>query len=104
VEKPHDTMPFLETIDPTTSPKEFIVGGSSSTAITLEYMPTDGATTPSIMMKTTGSGATIAWTDSAVTAGYHLLPDVYTVQPGTKITIEVKEVVARIRWWETIPG
>jgi hypothetical protein len=99
----HDTMSFLETVDPGTSPREIIVGGSSPTPVTLEYMPTDGATTPTITLKTTGSGATITWADNAVTAGYHLLKDVCTVQPGTKITIEVKEVVARIRWRETIP-
>ncbi len=101
-EKPKYAIPLVESVDSSSSPKELLVGGSASVSLTLEYIQIDGATTPAIKMKTTGPGGTSTWEDAAVTSGYHILPDLQTVQPGTKIIIEVKDVVARLRWWETI--
>ncbi|MEI6669604.1 MAG: hypothetical protein WCP29_15760 [Acidobacteriota bacterium] len=92
--------PNIEQVDPAASPKVIIIGGASPSALTLEYLPVDGAVAPSVKVTVAGPGLTTTLEDAAVTAGYHIKPRFQTVDPGTTVTVVVTECIARLRWCE----
>jgi hypothetical protein len=100
--KPQLMVPFIETIDPAVPKKEIIIGQPTHTTPSLEYMSVEGAAAPTISLKIIGTGGTTSWEENPVTPGYHIKSDFSALQPGSKIIIEVKEVVARLRWWEAL--
>ncbi len=89
-------------VDTSNSPKEALIGGLCNSCLTLEYMPTEGATSPAIKITFTGPDGTSTWEESSIPAGFHVKSDFSTVSPGTKVKIEVTDVIARLRWCETI--
>ena len=90
------------TVDPSSTPAEETIGGSAAVRLTLEYMPEDGATTPSIRFTMVGAGVTSTWAENPVPSGYHVKSDFPAVSPGAKVTVEVAEAIARLRWCEVI--
>jgi hypothetical protein len=100
--KPQLHVPFIEMLDPSIQKKEIIIGNPKQVPPILEYMSVEGAAAPVISLKIIGAGGTYSWTENPVTSGYHIKSDIPVVQPGSKIIIEIKEVVARIRWEELI--
>lgn len=101
-ERPHAHLSFIETIDPAVPKKEIILGQKIEGSPILEYMSAEGAAAPAISVKIVKDSAVTVWNDNAVSAGYHIKTDLPAVQPGSKIIIEVKETIARLRWWEKI--
>ncbi len=51
---------------------------------------------------TTSDGASATWGDDAPSAGYHVQEALLSVTPGTKVTLDVNNATARLRWCETI--
>jgi hypothetical protein len=96
-------VPLIETVEPTTSPRTILIGGTDDVKLTLEYMALDGAGAPDVNVTiTTPGGVTSTWGVSPVPSGYHVKDDLATVAPGTKIVIQVTETVARLRWCEVV--
>jgi hypothetical protein len=90
-------------VDSAAGSKSALVGGNNSAHLTLEYVPDDGATSPSVIVTvTSGGSATSTWQETAIGPGYHVKSDFATLPPGSKVTIEVKEASARLRWCETV--
>jgi hypothetical protein len=100
--KPQLLIPFIETVDPAIPKKEVIIGQPTQMPPSLEYMSVEGAVGPTISLKIVSTDGTTSWEENPVAPGYHMKSDFPVVQPRSKIIIEVKEVVARLRWWETL--
>lgn len=101
---PHiQVVPQIETVEPPTSPRTILIGGTRDVRLTLEYMAVDGASAPDVNVTITApSGVKSTWGVSPVPSGYHVKDDLATVAPGTKVEIQVTETVARLRWCEFI--
>lgn len=96
-------VPVEASADSTASNKKVFIGGTTAVRLTLEYMPDDGATAPSVTITVASdSSATSTWSETAITPGYHVKSDVMLLEPGSKVTLEVAEASARLRWCETV--
>ncbi len=82
--------------------QQALIGGNDAASLSLEYLVDSGATSPSVTLTTTVGGATSTWTDAAPAVGYHVQEGLLSVKPGTKVTVAVNNVTARVRWCETI--
>ncbi len=82
---------------------ECFVGGSSATRAVLEFMPLTGAATPSLKVTITPKGKEPKlWSPEPMPAEYVVKKDFDDLAVGTRVLIEVNEVIARIRWFETV--
>lgn len=89
--------------DPSAPTQEALIGGIKDVQLKLEYMPAEGAASPSVKVTITNSdGTTSTWDESSIPSGYHMKNDFVKTTPGTKVKIEVNEAIARLRWCETI--
>jgi hypothetical protein len=95
-------VPQDEMVDGASSPKEVLVGGLRDARLTLEYMPVSGATTAAVKVTISGPGGTSTWEETPVSEGFHVKRDLTTVAPGSSVSVEVTEVIARLRWCEVI--
>ena len=95
-------LPQEALVDASSSPKELFVGGTCDAKLTLEYMPATGATAPSVRVTIAGSDGTSTWEETAIPDEYNVKNDFSTVAPGAKITLEVTEAIARLRWCEVV--
>lgn len=95
-------VPQDEMVDAASSPKELFVGGLREARLTLEYMPVTGATSAAVKITITGADGTSTWEETPVAEGFHVKRDFSTVATGSTITVEVTEVIARLRWCEVI--
>lgn len=91
-------------VDAAVPSNSVLIGGQGSTGLNLEYAPVAGATTPSVKVTVERAGITSTWTESPITEGYHTKPHLLMVEPGTTVTLEVTEAIARLRWSETMYG
>jgi len=80
---------------------EAFVGGVSDVRLSLEYVVDAGASTPSIKVTTASPGSTSTWEETTPGTGYQVKSDFMRLQPGTKVTLDVTETAARLRWCET---
>ncbi len=88
--------------DPTAADKSVMIGGVAPARVTLEYMPVDGATSPSVsVVLTSPDGTATTINESSIPAGYHVKDDLMPVTPGTMLHLKVNECLARLRWLET---
>ena len=89
--------------DSAASSKKVFIGGTTAVRLTLEYMPDDGATAPSVTVTVVSDGSsTSTWGESSIAPGYHVKSGFILVEPGSKVTLEVAEASARLRWCETV--
>lgn len=80
-----------------------MVGGREAARVTVEYLVAEGAPTPATVKATaTSGGSETVWSDTDPAAGFHVQEAVLTVQPGSTLTLEVANIMARLRWCETI--
>jgi hypothetical protein len=88
--------------DPSGQEKTVMVGGASPVGVTLEYLPVEGAKSPSVKVVLSAPDGTATTIDeSSITAGYHVKDDLTPLAPGTLIQLTVTECIARLRWLET---
>ena len=88
--------------DPSTKSKQALVGGAGDVSLSLEYLVETGASSPTVTLTTTTGGASAKWTDAAPAVGYFVHEALLSAKPGTKVTLEVNNVIARVRWCETV--
>jgi hypothetical protein len=80
-----------------------LVGGSQQVSLSLEYLVDSGAASPSVKVSLAApDGTSSDWSDSAPTAGYHVQEALLSAKPGTKLTLTVNNVTARLRWCEHV--
>lgn len=100
--KPSMFIPQELAVDTTTPTKDTFVGGSRDAALTMEYMPITGATSPSVTLQVEDSGGTTDWNITSVPDGYHVKSKFAVAAPGAKLTLTANECLARLRWFELI--
>ncbi len=88
-------------VDATTTSKTAVTGGLSDSRPTVEYSVDTGATAASVTLTMVTSGQTTTWTDTDVAAGYHTHQQLPPLPPGTKMTLQASNALARLRWCET---
>jgi hypothetical protein len=96
------TVPHELAVEPTTSPQQALIGGRCDVRLSLEYLVEAGAGSPEVKVTITSDGTTSTWSDTGIAQGYHVKEDFLSVKPGGKVTIEVTDAVARLRWCEVI--
>ena len=82
-----------------------LVGGHDDAHPTLEYLVETGAADTTVTVTALrADGTASTWTDSGAGVGFHVQEGFLAVKPGTKLTLEVKDikVTARLRWCESI--
>jgi hypothetical protein len=99
-----ETMKVLHDLDvqQSNTPQTALIGGSEDVSLSIEYLVESGASSPSVTLTTTSDGTTSTWSATAPDVGYHVEEGALTVKPGTKVTLAVNNVTARVRWCETI--
>jgi hypothetical protein len=103
VGSPLVTVALEATADGTATSKKVLIGGTAAARLTLEYLPDEGASSASVKVTiVSDGGTTLTWEETAITQGYHVKSDFPVVAPGTKVTLEVVQGNARLRWCETI--
>lgn len=75
-------------------------GSGGTSGLTVEYLVNKGAASPAVTVEI-DAGAATTWKAAALTAGFHAhrfgpLP------AGAKLTLTVKDVMARLRWCEPV--
>lgn len=95
-------LPQEVSVDSVTNMKDVMIGGTTHASLTLEYVPDAGATSPSVKVTVAIGGSTSTWQETSMTDGYHVKSKLLSVEPGSKVTLEVTEAMARLRWCETI--
>lgn len=89
--------------DSTATTKKVFIGGTTPVRLTLEYLPDEGATAPSVGLTVAeGGSSTSTWKETAITPGYHVKSEWVSVAPGSLVTLEVAETSARLRWCESV--
>jgi hypothetical protein len=96
------TVPAERAVDPGNSPQDVVVGGRGTVHLSLEYLVESGAAAPEVKVTITSGGTTSTWTDTGIAPGYYHKHDFMSVEPGAKLTIEVTDAFARVRWCESI--
>ncbi|MEO8325922.1 MAG: hypothetical protein ABI618_08740 [Nitrospirota bacterium] len=95
-------LPQEVSVDSATSMKEVLIGGTTNASLTLEYAPDAGATSPLVKVTVEIDGSTSTWQETSMTDGYHVKSQLLSMEPGAKVTLEVTEAMARLRWCEII--
>jgi hypothetical protein len=101
-----DELTVPEQIDANGDKKsDALVGGHDDAHLTLEYLVEAGAADTTVAVTAVQpDGTSSTWTDTGAGVGFHVQEKFLVVKPGTKLTLEVKDikVTARLRWCETI--
>ena len=96
------TLPQELNVDATNNIASALIGGTVATALTLEYVPDSGASAPTVKVTVEHGGSTSTWEETAIPQGYHVKSQFLSVEPGDKVTLEVAETMARLRWCEAM--
>jgi hypothetical protein len=91
----------LEANQTNTTPQG-LVGGTGHATLSLEYLVETGAAAPSIALNTISTSGNSTWTDTTPAAGYHVHEALLVVKAGTKVSLTVNNVTARLRWCEKV--
>lgn len=78
-----------------------LIGGSGKIGLRLEYWTDSGATAPAVKLTLEEAGHKATWTEDPAAAGYQVRTPFGKVAPGARLTLEVKQVKARLSWRET---
>jgi hypothetical protein len=95
-------LPQEVSVDSAAGIKEVLIGGTTNAFLTLEYAPDAGATSPLVKVTVDLDGSTSTWQETSMTDGYHVKSHLLSIEPGAKVTLEVTEAMARLRWCETV--
>lgn len=99
----HLKVPREIDADTTSSSASALVGGGADKiSLSLEYLVEAGATSPSVKVTTSSDGGSATWSDDTPSTGYHVQEALLSVTPGSKVTLNVNNATARLRWCETI--
>ncbi len=97
------TVPRDLAADATNTTVTGLVGGSQQVSLSLEYLVDSGASSPSVKVSLVApDGTSSDWSDSAPAAGYHVQEALLSAKAGTKLTLTVNNVTARLRWCERV--
>jgi len=96
------TVPRDLNADPASASQTGLVGGADKVSLAIEYLVETGAASPSVSLTVISDGVNSTWSDATPTVGYHVQEAVLTVNPGTKVSITVNNVTARLRWCERV--
>jgi hypothetical protein len=88
--------------DSGTPSRDGLVGGMRPAALSLEYLVEAGASAPAVKVSTAADGSSATWSEDSPKTGYTVREAVLTVSPGTKVTLTVNNVTARLRWCEMV--
>jgi hypothetical protein len=88
--------------DSTTSTNQIFIGGSEDVSLSLEYLKTTGATSPSVKVTITEDGSSSTWDITTIPDEYQIKENFSTVSPGAEVILEVVECTARLRWCEVV--
>ena len=88
-------------VDTTTTSRVGVTGGDTPARFTLEYYVDAGTESASVTLTLLSNGQTTTWSDSNVAAGYHVQQQLSPMPPGTKVTLQASNALARLRWCET---
>ncbi len=94
-------MPQELTADPA-APGETIVGGFSGVRLTLETYVEAGAAAPEVKVTVVKDGTSTTTTSGGLPEGYQMDEEFLALDPGAKVTLEVVDAIARLRWCETV--
>ncbi|TCS11932.1 hypothetical protein [Caulobacter sp. BK020] len=89
-------------VDTATPSKDGLVGGARPVFLSLEYLVDAGAVSPTVKITTAAGGSSATWSDDAPAEGYTVRQAVLSAAPGTKVTVAVNNVLARLRWCELV--
>lgn len=95
-------LPQEVSVDSATGMKDVLIGGTTNASLTLEYAPDAGATSPLVKVTVDLDGNTSTWQETSMTDGYHVKSHLFSIEPGARVTLEVTEAMARLRWCETV--
>lgn len=97
------TVPRDVAADATNTTTTGLVGGSQPVSLSIEYLVDPGAASPTVKLTLTApDGTSSDWTDGAPATGYHVQEALLNAKPGTKLTLTVNNVTARVRWCEHV--
>lgn len=99
---PSTIVPFELSVTGETSPQEALVGGIVAVRPTLEYLVEEGAAAPAVTVTITVDGTTTTWSESVISAGYHVKDDFAGVEPGSLVQLKAVDLTARLRWCERL--
>lgn len=88
--------------DATTPTNQIFIGGSEDISLSLEYLKTPGATSPSVKVTITENGSSSTWDITTIPDEYQIKENFSTVSPGAEVKLEVVECTARLRWCEVV--
>lgn len=94
--------PYELSVAPEGEAGEALVGGTGPARLTLEYLAADGAEAASITLSVEADGSTSTWEEASPAPGYQVKRDLMSVNPGTRLRLEVTDAMARLRWCETL--
>lgn len=85
------------------TPAAVMVGGHEDVRLSVEYLVEPDASEPKVTVTAVQpGGAESNWSDAGMAAGFHIQEQILTVEPGTKVSLAVNGVTARLRWCEAI--
>ncbi len=84
------------------APRDAIIGGFAAAHLTLETYVEAGAAAPEVKVTVVQNGTSTTTTSSGLPEGYQMDGEFLTLDPGAKITVEVVDAIARLRWCETV--
>ncbi len=97
------TVPRDLAADATNSTATGLVGGSQNVSLSIEYLVENGAASPTVKVSLAApDGTSSDWSDGAPATGYHVQEALLSAKPGTKLTLTVNNVTARLRWCEHV--
>src|SRR5262245_10067789 len=95
------TIPRDLTADAKNQSATGLAGGSEQVSLSLEYLVESGAASPSVKLTLTSpDGTTSDWSDTSPSVGYHVQEGLLSAKAGTKLSLTVNNVTARLRWCE----
>ena len=88
--------------DSSTTSQDGLIGGTWPVSLSIEYLVESGTASPSVKITTVSDGGSATWSADTPATGYTVRQAVLSATPGTKVTLTVNNVTARLRWCETI--
>jgi hypothetical protein len=88
-------------VDATTTSAQALVGGAAPSRLTVEYLAETGAASPSVTVTVVSDGQTATWTETNIAPGYYVR-ELSPAKPGSKLTLQSSNALARLRWCELI--
>lgn len=96
------SIPVEMAADTAAPKREAVAGGARKVRLTLEYTGTGVSPAPSIKISLSEPSGTSEWNITSIPEGYQVKEDFTSAAPGAKITLEVVNCTARLRWFEEL--